>query len=793
MAQTPQTEWRRDAVCVVALALIAPVLLWDVLAGRSGLFARDLFRYSLPMKKLVRDALLGGEFPYWEPALSSGQPLAANPAFQFFYPPQWLLGLFDLLTGFHLLIVLHIALFAVGTFLLLRLFEAGRAAAVIGASASAFGGVGLSISNLLPMLFSVTWVPSICGALLFLTRRWSGRVAVLFALSIALQLTTGEPMIVLQTHLIVLAVFVTLAVRGMVNRGGGPSGSSSPTTGDAGVPLVTPAATYVLAVLLAAVMWLPAIGHLRDSARSVRSHPKEAIRWSLPVARVPELAVRDWLGRPATPERYWGGGLYPDDGAPYLFSLYSGSVVAALALAALVVPFRFRFLLAAVAGGSALLAFGGSTPLFPLMGSVLPVRYPEKFAAVGVLALICLAALALDRCLEELRVAKRVAVFAGGGALVLAAAALFTRSAIAGRAAAAAFDAPAAVGAFAATHLDGSLMFAAAGWAAVAAGALIAARGRRTAAAALFALITIAELAPLWRDLLPRMPHSFFDRPPVVRMLRASAVPSRLFHDGDFGRSAPEAASYRTTLASRGWFARNALMPRTPWLWNYETTLQVDYDETALVPTGRFLRLYRALGDAPAAQRMLLRMSNVRYLLRVAPFLERGAAFQRSPERSVPLEAVELSYSPRYYFSRDVRAVAEAELATVLRSEVLDPTTAFVPRGSFAPANGVVQSVRESRNRVTIDVLADGDAFLVASVTRHRFWTATLDGRPAPLIATNITYQSLHVPRGKHRIELRYRNPDILRGAVISLLALVVLAGLVISVSSSQRRRNERA
>jgi uncharacterized membrane protein YfhO len=62
------------------------------------------------------------------------------------------------------------------------------------------------------------------------------------------------------------------------------------------------------------------------------------------------------------------------------------------------------------------------------------------------------------------------------------------------------------------------------------------------------------------------------------------------------------------------------------------------------------------------------------------------------------------------------------------------------------------------------------------SVTAHRYWSATIDGRPAPLVLTNVAYQGLVVPAGDHVIEMRYRNPMIWVGAAITMLALIALA-----------------
>ena len=125
-----------------------------------------------------------------------------------------------------------------------------------------------------------------------------------------------------------------------------------------------------------------------------------------------------------------------------------------------------------------------------------------------------------------------------------------------------------------------------------------------------------------------------------------------------------------------------------------------------------------------------------------------------------------------------------------------DASIAYIAADPFAPANARVTRVRETANTATIDVISSGRAFLVASVTGHRYWSATIDGQPAPLIATNLAYQGLVVPAGTHTIAMRYRNPLIAIGTAISVLTLMGLAAVTwrkrkaaVAESRSARRR----
>jgi hypothetical protein len=58
----------------------------------------------------------------------------------------------------------------------------------------------------------------------------------------------------------------------------------------------------------------------------------------------------------------------------------------------------------------------------------------------------------------------------------------------------------------------------------------------------------------------------------------------------------------------------------------------------------------------------------------------------------------------------------------------------------------------------------------------------TIDGKPARSIVTNIGYQGVVVPPGRHRVEMRYRNELIVAGMWISAAATVLLlAALLLS------------
>lgn len=194
------TPSRRSDFLAVAILLAVPSLLFlDVLLGWGVFYIRDVPFYHFPGKKILRDIVLGGELPYWNPFFSAGQPLAANPAHEVFYPLTWLILLPGFLYGFQLLALIHVHIAALSTYALLRSLGAARAAAVVGGLSFALGGFVLSGLHLFPFLFSAAWMPLTC---LFTRRFLLHRAPRDFALASAvfgIQLLIGEPVMVLQT------------------------------------------------------------------------------------------------------------------------------------------------------------------------------------------------------------------------------------------------------------------------------------------------------------------------------------------------------------------------------------------------------------------------------------------------------------------------------------------------------------------------------------------------------------------------------------------------------------------
>ena len=73
-------------------------------------------------------------------------------------------------------------------------------------------------------------------------------------------------------------------------------------------------------------------------------------------------------------------------------------------------------------------------------------------------------------------------------------------------------------------------------------------------------------------------------------------------------------------------------------------------------------------------------------------------------------------------------------------------------------------------------IYADTDGFLFLSVPFSNGWNAFIDGVSVPLYRTQVMYSGLFVPPGEHIVTLKYSNPFIKFGAVLSLIGFVLFA-----------------
>lgn len=714
---------------VVSVAVIvAAITAWfhDVLFLGRAFFERDIFSYHYPMKRIVREMLLAGEWPMWSPNFGGGQPLAANPAYELFYPPQLLILLPDVHLGMSLHIVVHFYLCAIGLYFLLRSLGAGSAASLLGAIGYVLGGPFVSLARTLPFLFSMAWVPLV---FLFIRRfllSGSRRDLMLAGIAGGMQALVAEPTTMLQTWLIAGAY---AAWR---------------------VPFRTAAVRVLLAGLISAAIGmaqlLPAADFVRDSVRSERLDWTLMVsKWSLAPSRVFELFYP----------------MYPN-GDPFVASFYPGFLLGILFVAGLVAWRRGSGFVLAVCAVSYVLAIGSHTPLLRFLydvGIFSTMRFAEKFAMGAALVVVIWAALTADLLFRGDRRVRPAVYYVTIGWLV-AGLLFFT----------------------AGTFVRGAILLAllyamqrwrSPAWAAVA------------VAITLVDVMHLRDINPTIGREYFEPPAVTAQLPPDKDQYRIFH-----HGEWEWMGGLPNAGAYYRDPDGRSWALRNSLMTRNAAWWGYQYVLDRDFDQTYLKQTERFMHgvfeIVRA--RVPRWREPVMAMSNAWYEVRYRPAEQELRRVNGNWHDLQPIELAEAPQRlPRFYFADQIVQIAGVDDFIVgMRAGGVSPRVAFVETEPFEAAGGIVRSAAQTSRTIALDVEANGRSLLVISVTPHKYWRAIVDGEPADLKIVNIGYQGLELSAGAHRIEIEYWNPLVFAGFVISMAALA--GAVLVSLFSSSAR-----
>lgn len=384
-------RWR-----VVGPALVALLALthWQLFVGRAVVF-RDTWLWVIPARALVRDALLSGHLPRWNPFVGLGFSVPAEPLYALFYPPHALTSLLpDVAWGASLDVWVHLLLGALGCAALASRLGARSAGAVVSGVAWSLAGSVQSEWSCGVRLFGLAWMPWCAVAAHHLALAPAGRpcrrALLLASLPVALALLVGEPFV---------ALFGVIA------------GASLAVAATGGAPLLRAlfrwAVASVGAVLLAAPTLFPMIAGAASSQRASSLSRLAAEGMSLHPWRLLDLGAFGGVGMA------WTLRVDPAvnamlDPAPLLESVYLGSAVVVLAALG-IGRSRARLALLALAALGLLLALGHHTPVHGVFRALaLPFRYmrsPEKYLALTTVAVATLAGLGADRLLSSRRAA----------------------------------------------------------------------------------------------------------------------------------------------------------------------------------------------------------------------------------------------------------------------------------------------------------------------------------------------------------------------------------------------------
>lgn len=763
------------------LSLFAPVL-----SPARALANRDIPVFHLPLRSAFRDLATFG-LPQWNPWVHGGQPILSNPSYAAFYPPSWLVLVVPPAYALSLLAIFHAGIAFAGAWFLARRLGGGRGVAALAGVGFAGSGAYLSFLSALTLYWGITWLPWVLAwgdAALAASpgERW-WRPALLAGGALGLALLNGEPATAMMCGLALLALAADAALfRGRL---------AVRTAARVWVP-------FLVGGALAAVQLVPTLSRLAESPRRQLAFA-DATDWSLPPARLIETVFPRFFGdAPRSLEGLFFGWSLNDRHYPYVESLYPGLLLTVLGVAALVrggIPRRGAW--AVVCAGSWFLALGRHNPAYGWLRRVFPplavLRYPEKFAVLGVLILALAGILGWQRLLDERRAGRPESA---GFPLVLALAVLAAALTLALLLRVA--PAPGLALRFLSRQTDPDLGSAATvaglpylrgeSWIAVATAAGVAAllalcRWSRSPQRMLQGLALVLLAADLWHqehELVTTVPAAIYRTPPA---LAAGLLPARnrifLQPVADPVNLMPVQGDVLSVVTSN---KLATLQPYSALLWDVPYVFEGDF-EVMLTRWGqRAADVFQPEWALPQRGYRFLGLWNVSDVFLRRPVEEQEAMLRDPAVRdsgAVALRRVANPYLlPRFRFVPRVSFhPTYAQALTAARAlawkVALDEQCVGRPARTltYARPPQPLELVDEG-GRIRLGYRAAEGAFLIAAVTFDEGWRASLEGgSPLAVHPTAASQLGVELPAGEHRVLLEFREPLLGVGAAVTLTA----------------------
>jgi hypothetical protein len=206
-------------------------------------------------------------------------------------------------------------------------------------------------------------------------------------------------------------------------------------------------------------------------------------------------------------------------------------------------------------------------------------------------------------------------------------------------------------------------------------------------------------------------------------------------------------------------------------------------DPFALIPYMAVRRIYTGgtrwgryyqITDLKSA---VLDLLNVRYLMSREPLPE-TTKYRMATQLPGHFLYENKSALPRFFLvTRTIRVLDQADGTARMSAPEFDPMKVAFVQGTegrdFPPGDaGSVRTVRYDQNECEVETLASQPRFLVTSEAQYPGWQATIDGKEAAIVSTNIAFRGLEIPAGRHLIAFRFNPPVLWWGALISVLSL---------------------
>ncbi len=742
VALWPSVRPGRTLVPSDALIIVTPYSALPTAHEPHNLQLSDATFQFFPWFHYVADGLRHGEIRQWDPDLLAGVPVSPNGNVSPYYPPTWLGAVLSPYDAYDVFVVLHLVLGALGVYVLSRALGTRPLAAWTGGLLAFTAAFWVHWSLHLVHIAGMVWCPWVLAATWWLLAAPSRRRVAALAAVVGVWLLGGSPQYVFYGGLAVGGVAVTVL-----------AGRRARRTGPVLRPALAFAAAMGLGALIAAPVLLPT---LTTSGEVVRTRETEAQTGHIPRREAIRAVVPDATGN-AADYVFQGSNDELRMDSPFLG--VTGVLLAGAALGGVNRRQRGRLVLVAGAVCTVLLAYTGfpHRVLYALVPGYDRFRSSPRWLFLLPVFALPLAALGLEDLLAGARRA-RAALGATAATAVLAVGGWFAYE-------------QAQPGTPVAYFRNRSLVALAV--IVVVAGAGWAARSRPRWAVAAVVLMALGEVGfhtPRW---YPRVNQATAYPPSVVSDL-ATTRGGRFITVGVRSPFPPFAPDVSMVFGAADAHGLSVLFPR-----DYDRFLRL-IDDYGLYAEEFNLAPSLSSGDRLASP--LLDVLDVRTVL-----AERDVAIPGQYTRLVPDSTEPWVYarpSPGgAMVVRRAEPATEDEMWRRVAAPGWDPSAAAAVVGlgeTVAGAGGTATARPAPADREAWEVDAPSGGFLRVGARWDPGWSATIDGRRAPVLRADGVFRGVTVPAGHHLVRFSYRNADEMWGRSVAGVGLLVLVGLVL-------------
>ena len=757
-------------LALAAFAIAALTLCWPMLGGRF-LLGDDQFvaGYSFRLFGAEMFRQTGG-IPQWNPYLFGGLPFIAAMHGDIFYPTAWLRWILPVDTAMNLGFAGHLVLAGFAMYRFLRALRVEWTGALVGGLAYELTGIIASLVK--PghdgKLFVSALAPLALLALLRAVR--DGKTAGYALFSLIVGLAILSPQTQLAYYLLVACGLWTIYLAWF-----------DPDRRQGTRPPVAVALALVavgVGVAVAAIQVLPFLAYIPFSPRGEGGPSggwEYAIGYSMPPEELLTTILPQFNG---VLEQYWGRSYFK------LHTEYLGAGVMALAILGIGDRSRPRMVkaLGVIAILFLLVALGGYTPFYRLWYEVMPmmkkVRAPGMAFYLVALPIAVFAGFGTERVLKR-QVSLRALVVPlavlGGIALLGILGVL--------EAIATAFVAEQQAPRLAANGPElraGALRLLV--MVAISGGVLWTIRTGRLRGYAAAAALGLAVVVDLWSvdrrffDFKPPASELFADDPITTR-LRQAPGPFRVIDAGVYQGAVLMAYDIQNVLGYHGVelrFYDDLLGGKNEWRNlgnpNLHDLLAVHYlilPDSQAVPG--FQPITASTATIHGSAGILYRRDTLPPYVRVVP-----SAAKLSEDQILPTVI-----DPRFPLN-DVVVLPDSASVTP------DPIPAGGPDTTSVQAR--ITDWKPGSMRIALEGSDTRPRYLLVSETWYKDWHARVDGTPAPVHRGDNALITVVIPPGAKEVALDFESPEYARGKLVSLLALLLIAGVCVWTVLARRR-----